>query len=100
MIHEEYLLKILRAPHVSEKASTTMEKNNTIVLKVAKYSTKSEIKDAVQKLFEVKVSSINTLIVKGKIKRHGKKIGCRKDWKKSYVVLKKGQKIDLIGGVE
>ncbi|MGQ7173209.1 50S ribosomal protein L23, partial [Escherichia sp. R-CC3] len=53
MIREERLLKVLRAPHVSEKASTAMEKSNTIVLKVAKDATKAEIKAAVQKLFEV-----------------------------------------------
>ena len=49
MIREERLLKVLRAPHVSEKASTAMEKSNTIVLKVAKDATKAEIKAAVQK---------------------------------------------------
>ena len=57
MIREERLLKVLRAPHVSEKASTAMEKTNTIVLKVAKDATKAEIKAAVQKLFEVEVRS-------------------------------------------
>ena len=54
MIREERLLKVLRAPHVSEKASAAMEKTNTIVLKVAKDATKAEIKAAVQKLFEIK----------------------------------------------
>lgn len=80
MIREERLLKVLRAPHVSEKASTAMEKSNTIVLKVAKDATKAEIKAAVQKLFEVEV--VNTLVVKGKVKRHGQRIGRRSDWKK------------------
>lgn len=67
MIREERLLKVLRAPHVSEKASTAMEKTNTIVLKVAKDATKAEIKAAVQKLFEVEVEVVNTLVVKGKL---------------------------------
>ena len=67
MIREERLLKVLRAPHVSEKASTAMEKSNTIVLKVAKDATKAEIKAAVQKLFEVEVEVVNTLVVKGKV---------------------------------
>lgn len=67
MIREERLLKVLRAPHVSEKASTAMEKSNTIVLKVAKDATKAEIKAAVQKLFEVEVEVVNTLVVKGKL---------------------------------
>lgn len=77
MIREERLLKVLRAPHVSEKASTAMEKTNTIVLKVAKDATKAEIKAAVQKLFEVEVEVVNTLVVKGKVKRHGQRIGRR-----------------------
>lgn len=81
MIREERLLKVLRAPHVSEKASTAMEKSNTIVLKVAKDATKAEIKAAVQKLFEVEVEVVNT-VVKGKVKRHGQRIGRRSDWKK------------------
>ncbi|VTN12203.1 50S ribosomal protein L23 [Raoultella terrigena] len=67
MIREERLLKVLRAPHVSEKASAAMEKTNTIVLKVAKDATKAEIKAAVQKLFEVEVEVVNTLVVKGKV---------------------------------
>ena len=97
MIREERLLKVLRAPHVSEKASTAMEKSNTIVLKVAKDATKAEIKAAVQKLFEVEVEVVNTLVVKGKVKRHG---GRRSDWKKAYVTLKEGQNLDFVGGAE
>ncbi|HAO7348931.1 TPA: 50S ribosomal protein L23 [Escherichia coli] len=110
MIREERLLKVLRAPHVSEKASTAMEKSNTIVLKVAKDATKAEIKAAVQKLFEVEVEVVNTLVVKGKVKRHGqrigrrsdwkKRIGRRSDWKKAYVTLKEGQNLDFVGGAE
>ncbi len=96
MIREERLLKVLRAPHVSEKASTAME----IVLKVAKDATKAEIKAAVQKLFEVEVEVVNTLVVKGKVKRHGQRIGRRSDWKKAYVTLKEGQNLDFVGGAE
>ncbi|MGP1960063.1 MAG: 50S ribosomal protein L23 [Arsenophonus sp. NC-TX2-MAG3] len=97
MIHEERLLKILCKPHVSEKASTAMEKNNTIVLKVVKNATKSEIKATIQKLFEVEVNGVNTLLVKGKTKRHAQRIGHRSDWKKAYVTLKEGQSLDFIG---
>ncbi|MGP1956294.1 MAG: 50S ribosomal protein L23 [Arsenophonus sp. NC-PE1-MAG3] len=97
MIYEERLLKVLHEPHISEKASTIMEKSNTIVLKVAKDATKSEIKATVQKLFEVEVNGVNTLLVKGKIKRHAQRIGHRSDWKKAYVALKKGQSLDFIG---
>lgn len=81
MIREERLLKVLRAPHVSEKRLLRW-KTNTIVLKVAKDATKAEIKAAVQKLFEVEVEVVNTTVVKGKVKRHGQRIGRRSDWKK------------------
>ncbi|MCR3755447.1 MAG: 50S ribosomal subunit protein L23 [Sodalis sp. Psp] len=100
MIREEHLLKILRAPHVSEKASTDMEKHNTIVLKVAKDATKVEIKAAVHKLFSVEVNNVRTLVVKGKKKRREQRIGRRNCWKKAYVTLQKGQDLDFIGGVE
>ncbi|MGL9733751.1 MAG: 50S ribosomal protein L23 [Symbiopectobacterium sp.] len=100
MIREERLLNVLTAPHVSEKASTSMEKHNTIVLKVAKDATKAEIKAAVQKLFEVQVNEVRTLLVKGKTKRHGQRIGLRSDWKKAYVTLKEGQNLAFIGGAE
>lgn len=100
MICEECLLKVLRAPHVSEKASAAMEKSNTIVLKVTKDTTKAKIKAAVQKLFEVEVKSVNTLLVKGKIKHHGKRISRRSNWKKAYVTLKKSQNLDFIGSAE
>jgi len=77
-----------------------MEKTNTIVLKVATDATKAEIKAAVQKLFEVEVEVVNTLLVKGKTKRSGQRIGRRSDWKKAYVTLKEGQNLDFAGGAE
>lgn len=100
MIREERLLKVLRAPHVSEKATASMEKSNTLVLKVAKDATKREVKAAVEQLFEVKVTGVNTLIMKGKEKRRGKYVGRRSDWKKAYVTLAEGQNLDLAGVTE
>ncbi|CUX96827.1 50S ribosomal protein L23 [Candidatus Doolittlea endobia] len=100
MSSEERLLKVLRAPHVSEKASTEMERHNTIVLKVTKDATKAEIKAAVHKLFKVEVNNVRTLVIKGKTKRHRQCIGRRNDWKKAYVTLTKGQNLDFIGGKE
>jgi large subunit ribosomal protein L23 len=97
MINEERLLKVLLAPHVSEKATLAAEGNNTVVLKVLKDANKEEIKAAVEKLFDVEVNSVRTLNVKGKTKRHGQSFGKRKDWKKAYVVLKEGQEIDFAG---
>ncbi|EPE37215.1 50S ribosomal protein L23 [Candidatus Photodesmus katoptron] len=91
MITEERILNVIRFPHISEKATIAGEKFGTIVFKVAKDSTKKEIKLAVEELFKVKVRCVNTLIIKGKRKRQGRRI----DVKKAYVLLEKGQDIDF-----
>lgn len=96
MIREERLLKVLRAPHVSEKATMSAENDNTLVFKVAIDATKTEIKQAVEKLLEVKVESVRTLILKGKTKRQGMRMGRRSDLKKAYVTLAEGQDINEI----
>ncbi|RUO39298.1 50S ribosomal protein L23 [Aliidiomarina taiwanensis] len=100
MIREERLLKVLLAPHVSEKATLTAENDNTVVFKVATDATKAEIKAAVEKLFEVEVKGVRTLNVKGKTKRFGMRSGKRSDWKKAYVTLGEGADIDFVGGAE
>ena len=100
MINEERLLKVVLAPHISEKSTLAAETNNTVVFKVVKNANKTEIKQAVEKLFEVEVDSVRTVNVKGKTKRHGIRMGKRNDWKKAYVVLKEGQDIDFVGGAE
>ncbi|KEY90903.1 50S ribosomal protein L23 [Candidatus Photodesmus blepharus] len=96
MVDKEGVFKIIRGPHISEKATVAAEKLGTVVLKVAKDATKKGIKRAVEQLFGVQVRSVNTLIVKGKLKRQGRRINI----KKAYVMLEKGQNIDFIGGVE
>lgn len=100
MILEERLLKVLKAPHVSEKATNNAEQSNTIVFKVAKDANKVEIANAVENLFEVKVDSVRTVLVKGKTKRHGAKTGRRSDWKKAYVTLQEGQNLDFLDSAE
>ncbi|AWH90295.1 50S ribosomal protein L23 [Buchnera aphidicola (Melanaphis sacchari)] len=100
MIPEERLLKILLSPHISEKSSISMEKFSTVVLKVAKNSTKYEIKCAVRKLFNVEVDSVKTVHVQGKKKRQSNRFICRNSWKKAYIKVKKGQKLDFIGNIE
>ncbi|ALS31545.1 MULTISPECIES: 50S ribosomal protein L23 [Pseudoalteromonas] len=100
MIREERLLKVIVAPHISEKSTIAAEENNTIVFKVAKDSTKAEVKAAVEKLFEVEVTGVRTLNVKGKTKRTGARFGRRNDWKKAYVTLKEGSELDFVGGAE
>ncbi|XOV79448.1 MAG: 50S ribosomal protein L23 [Aestuariibacter sp.] len=99
-MNQERLLKVLLAPHVSEKSTVSAEANNTLVFKVLKDADKAEIKSAVEKLFEVEVSGVRTVNVKGKTKRHGTTFGQRKDWKKAYVTLKEGHDIDFVGGAE
>ncbi|GLS84888.1 50S ribosomal protein L23 [Paraferrimonas haliotis] len=100
MIREERLLKVILAPHISEKSTVVAEQENTVVFKVAKDATKSEIKAAVEKLFEVEVKGVRTLVTKGKTKRHGARFGRRIDWKKAYVTLAEGQDLDFVGGAE
>ena len=99
-MNEERLLKVLLAPHVSEKATMATETSNTVVFKVLKDASKAEIKAAVEKLFEVEVNSVRTVVCKGKTKRHGQSFGKRSDWKKAYVMLKEGQDIDFVGATE
>ena len=98
MIQQERLLKVLKAPHISEKATNNAEKGNTIVFKVALDANKVEIANAVEALFEVKVDSVRTVVVKGKTKRHGAKSGRRSGWKKAYVTLQEGQSLDFVEG--
>ncbi|AHG74411.1 50S ribosomal protein L23 [Mannheimia bovis] len=98
MIQQERLLNVLKAPHISEKATNNAEKGNTIVFKVALDANKVEIANAVEQLFEVKVDSVRTVVVKGKTKRRGAKVGRRSDWKKAYVTLQEGQSLDFVEG--
>ncbi|QOI11318.1 50S ribosomal protein L23 [Blochmannia endosymbiont of Colobopsis nipponica] len=95
-MYREYLLNVLQSPYVSEKTSVATDKFNTVVFRTVKSAKKIDIKIAVQNLFSVKVQNVRTLVVKGKIKRSKKHFGRRSDWKKAYVSLKEGERIDLI----
>ena len=96
-LHDERLMTILVGPHVSEKASTIAEKNNQICFKVRRDSTKKEIAQAVEMMFEVKVDGVQVSNVRGKSKRFGQTMGKRADWKKAYVTLAEGHDIDFLG---
>ncbi|AUM12062.1 50S ribosomal protein L23 [Ketobacter alkanivorans] len=96
-MNQERIFKVLSAPHISEKATVVSDKHNQIVFKVAKDATKAEIKAAVEQLWEVKVKSVRTLVMKGKTKRFGRGMGKRADWKKAYVSLQDGFDIDFLG---
>jgi large subunit ribosomal protein L23 len=96
-MNKDRLYKVLLAPHVSEKASVVADANNQVVFKVSTDATKLEIKKAVEKLFEVRVTGVQTVNVKGKVKRFQQQLGKRSDWKKAYVTLAEGDDIDFLG---
>lgn len=90
--------KLIKFPLVTEK-STDVKENNWYVFVVDRKSNKSEIKDSVEKIFNVKVESVRTLITPGKVvKRFGRDVGRRTAMKKAYVKLKEGS-IELFEGV-
>ncbi|ABD25695.1 LSU ribosomal protein L23P [Novosphingobium aromaticivorans DSM 12444] len=89
---------VIVAPHITEKA-TLLSENNAVVFKVADKATKPEIKAAVEALFNVKVTKVNTLTQKGKTKRWKGKPYKRTDVKKAVVTLAAGQSIDVTSGI-
>ena len=92
---KERILQVLLAPHVSEKASLVADSSAQHVFKVLPGANKTEIKQAVEELFEVKVAQVRVMNVKGKTKRFGQRFGKRSDWRKAYVTLAEGQDIDF-----
>lgn len=97
-VSRERAFEIVRAPVVTEK-STMGSEHNQVTFKVAKDASKPEIRLAVERLFDVKVEAVNTLVVKGKLKRFKGRIGRRSDYKKAVVTLAEGQSIDIVAGV-
>ena len=86
MINEARLLKVLLAPHVSEKATLAAEQTTLVVFKVCKYcELKQKSKRQLKNCSKLKLTGVRTLNVKGKTKRHGHRFGTRSDWKKAYV---------------
>ena len=96
-IRQDQIRSVIISPHISEKTTGLSEKNQQITFKVRLDSNKTQIKKAVEKLFDVKVSSVKTLSVKGKKKRSGMRTGKIKSWKKAYITLAEGQDIDFMG---
>ena len=89
---------VIVAPHITEKA-TLLSEHNAVVFKVADKATKPEIKAAVEALFNVSVTSVNTIVQKGKTKRWKGKPYKRSDVKKAVVTLAEGQSIDVTTGI-
>ena len=97
-LRQERLLQVLLAPQISEKATYIADKNEQVVFRVVSDATKPEVKAAVESLFSVKVKSVQIANVKGKVKRFGRTMGQRKGWKKAFVCLQPGQKINFAAG--
>ncbi len=85
--------EVLRRPLITEKSTNLKETQRTLGFEVHRDATKPEIKKAVESLFGVKVQEVRVANVHGKVKRQGRFVGRRPDWKKAYVVLKKGEKM-------
>jgi large subunit ribosomal protein L23 len=94
-MNQERLLNVILSPRISEKATIATEKRNEYVFQVATFATKLEIKDAVELLFRTKVQAVRVLRVKPKQKLLRGIEGKRKGWKKAYVTLEAGQKLDM-----
>ena len=93
----ERMSKILVGPVVSEKSTRAADQSRQIVLKVLPDATKPEIRKAVEKMFDVKVTAVQVSNVRGKVKRFGQTLGRRSDWKKAYITLAEGSDIDFMG---
>jgi len=96
MINER-LSRVLQGPVVSEKSTLAADQNRQMVFKVLPGATKLEIRNAVEKMFDVKVTAVQVANVKGKVKRFSQSLGRRSDWKKAYVTLAEGSDIDFVG---
>ena len=84
---------VIRRPLITEKSTLLKETQRTLVFEVHRDATKPEIKKAVEALFDTKVADVRVARVHGKVKRQGRHSGRRPDWKKAFVVLKKGEKM-------
>lgn len=97
-MNQERIFSVLVEPHVSEKATNVADQHNQYVFKVGSEATKYEIKAAVEFLFEVSVTKVNVVNVKGKVKRSARGMGRRKNTRKAYITLAEGQDISFGAG--
>jgi large subunit ribosomal protein L23 len=87
------LTDVIKRPLITEKTTIMREDHRTVVFEVASAATKVDIRRAVEKLLGSKVELVRTAISHGKVKRQGRFVGQRSDWKKAYVKLREGEKI-------
>jgi large subunit ribosomal protein L23 len=94
------IYKVIRGPLITEKSTELKEDNRTLCFKVAREATKTEVRQAVEQLLGVKVASVRTANIRGKVKRYGRFEGKRSGWKKAFVTLREGEKmIEFFEGV-
>ena len=93
-MNREQLMSVLIAPHVTEKSSLAMQNHNQYTFRVRRDATKTDIRKAVELMFDVKVAGVQVVNEPGKVRRFGRTVGRTQDWKKAYVSLSSGQTID------
>jgi large subunit ribosomal protein L23 len=89
---------IIRVPRITEKGSRLKEQSNVLTFEVRTDANKVQVRKAIEVIFKVKVLDVTTVNVAGKKKRMGTRLGSRSDWKKAFVTLKPGEKIDIFEG--
>jgi large subunit ribosomal protein L23 len=90
--------EVLRLPVITEKSTHLKENLRTLTFKVARDANKNDIREAVERIFKVKVESVRTANFHGKVRRQGRFSGRRPDWKKAYVTLREGEKMVEFSG--
>ena len=93
-MNREQLMSVLIAPHVTEKTSLAMQNHNQYTFRVRRDATKTDIRKAIELMFDVKVAGVQVVNEPGKVRRFGRTAGRTQDWKKAYVSLSPGQTID------
>jgi large subunit ribosomal protein L23 len=93
-MNREQLMSVLIAPHVTEKTSLAMQNHNQYTFRVRRDATKTDIRKAIELMFDVKVAGVQVVNEPGKVRRFGRTSGRTQDWKKAYVSLSPGQTID------
>jgi large subunit ribosomal protein L23 len=91
--------EIIKGPVITEKGAIQKEANNQLTFEVDRKANRVEIRHAVEKVFNVRVQRVRTMQIKGKVKRVGRTLGKRRDWKKAIVTLAKGENIEFFEGV-
>lgn len=90
---------IIRRPLVTEKSSLQKESYNQYSFEVTHTANRMQIREAVEEIFNVRVAAVRTMHIKGKVKRRGRVLGKRRDWKKAIVTLMPGERIEFFEGV-